>query len=571
MSDDTHPIAASRRQNKLLALWPYLAFLLFVTLFSLLFLADGFNATDEGYLQSLAQRIVDGQRPGVDFYFLRPPLSLYIQAGLLALFGDSYSILAARWFWTLQMVLLTLMLSVVYRSFVNRTELFLLLCVSWIVSSLLIAFPWYSYDAAFFAVVALVLLHRRRHFAAGIAMLLAGLAKQNYLLLPCFLIVAALVQWRWRKTRILTISSVVGLVAGFAVATLAYLGYLAWYGGGIEPFIENVFVLPHSTSDVPTSFLLFQNNHEALLKALPTIAAVVLLFWFSHRSRIILVVAVLVSLAAVVASMIDQRWFIYQVVYLNYTLLIVASIRLVAICKRSDKQPLTPFLTLAVAALVIQYLSGFNYSGVLFGYMGAAPGLVIGWVVWRKLSPSPHRRTIATAVLLVVVTLGLFYKYDFVYRDDKRHRLDSQFTESKLAGVLSTRRNVNQVASLVATVNEYTNRGDYIFVFPDMPALYYLTDRKNPTPIDWYALREFNLRMLTESITALEQHRPKLILLQSYAELDFRRAGDPYPYLRINRWAPFIKWLIANYKKLDMVGDVVIFVPVDSGRIQRGE
>jgi len=551
--------------------WPYLGYLLFVTAYSLLYLADGFNGTDEGYLQSLAMRILGGELPYTDFYFLRPPLSLYMQAGLIRVFGDQYTILAARWFWTGEMALLVIMLSSVYRRHVTSIELFIMLVASWIVSTLLIAFPWYSYDAVFFAVVALVMIHRHWFVAAGLAIMLAGMCKQNYLMtLPALIFVSVLIRW-WKKPCAMTMRQTGAVVIGFVVAAVGYLWYCHALGSGVYAFFLNVFALPRLTSEIGTTFAIFQDNPTGLLISLPTIAMVVLLVFFGGRHRNVGYAALLCGLVAVGLSFWDHRWFIYQLVFLNYTLLFAMIVRCL-IGSRTADQPLTHrLMPVAVMALLIQYLAGFNYSGLVFSYMGAAPGLMIGYLMIRETCRSEHRRMMCTALLLVMIGIGVFHKYDFVARDAGRSQLDTEFATPKLAGVYSTERNVNQVDGLVAAVEKYTEPGDDILVFPDFPLLYYLTGRKNPTRVGWYALREFNLEMLDESIAALQSHPPKLIMLQEYPEGDHRRVGRPIDYVAINRFRPFVLWLFANYKKLETVGDVAIFVPVSPGADQEGD
>ncbi|UCD64257.1 MAG: hypothetical protein JSW34_02130, partial [Candidatus Zixiibacteriota bacterium] len=96
-------------------IWPYAAFVLLVAVYSALTLGHGFNATDEGYLLSLGQRVVDGQRPYTDFYFFRTPMSVYIQAVRIEIFGDSYTILMSRILWTFQMCIVAILISIVYR------------------------------------------------------------------------------------------------------------------------------------------------------------------------------------------------------------------------------------------------------------------------------------------------------------------------------------------------------------------------------------------------------------------------------------------------------------------------
>ncbi len=121
--------------------WPYAVFLLLVALYSLLTLAHGFNATDEGYLLSAGARVAEGEAPYADFYFFRTPLSVYIQAAFISIFGDSYTVLVSRWVWTLQMCLVVVLISLLYRCFVRPWELLLLLVTTFTVSTLLLIFP----------------------------------------------------------------------------------------------------------------------------------------------------------------------------------------------------------------------------------------------------------------------------------------------------------------------------------------------------------------------------------------------------------------------------------------------
>jgi len=560
-TDITQPAGLGPESSRIRALWPYAAFLLIVLVYSLLFLADGYNGTDEGYLQSLAQRILDGQRPYVDFYYLRPPLSIYIQAGLLKLFGDSYTILVGRWFWTLQMVVLCLMLSVVYRRTATNVETFLLLCTTWVVSSLLIQFPWYSYDAAFFAVAAVAAIHKRWYVAAGLAMFLAAMSKQNYLLLfPGFILVAWVVQWRNKEAERVKARQMIGLVLGFVVPMVAYLWHLSSYNA-VGVFLRDMFILPGAISETSTTFTLVQNNPEAFLKALPSVVTAACLLLLARRNKVCYAFAFVASATAVAVSFISYHWFVYQLIFFNYVLLLVPLIWILIVKKGQDRPLLNCLWPVIVLSLIVQYASGFNYAGVVFGYMGVAPGLCVGWLLLRRAGSPAGRRAAALLIPAVILAVGLFHKVDFMAGDDKRWRLDAEFTAPKLAGIRSTKRNVDQIEGLLDVIDHRTQPGDYIVVFPDFPGLYYLSRRRDPMKVGWFTLREFNLRMIRESVARCDSLRPKLVFLQTYGELDWRRVSRPLPYGSINRWRPFIDWLFTHYKKLDMVGDIAIFVP----------
>ena len=272
--NSTAPAAAA-------GLWPWAAFLAVVLAYGYFFLGQGFNATDEGYLQAVGQRISDGQAPFTDFYFLRTPLSAYIQAGFIALFGDDYTILVSRVIWAVQQALVVLLIAFLFRRRLSGVALAMMMTLAWASATVIMNFAWYNYDAAFFAIVAVVLLSRRRHLLAGVAAFLAGMCKQNYLLLLPLLIVGDQVLPRlWRGRPILKRQGMVTLFVGFVAPALVYGVWLA-VDGRLGAFFENIFVFPRKASTVSIWFGLFQNLHIALLRALPLVLTTCLMFF--HR------------------------------------------------------------------------------------------------------------------------------------------------------------------------------------------------------------------------------------------------------------------------------------------------
>lgn len=59
----------------------------------------GFSPTDEGWLQAIARRLLDGEVPHRDFISIRPVLSAALQIPLVALGGDHLFWLARLWGW----------------------------------------------------------------------------------------------------------------------------------------------------------------------------------------------------------------------------------------------------------------------------------------------------------------------------------------------------------------------------------------------------------------------------------------------------------------------------------------
>jgi hypothetical protein len=89
------------------------------------FITQGFNATDEGWLQSVGRRITLGQVPYRDFRFAFPPVSIYKEAALQAIFGDAYTLLFARWVFVAEATLGSVIAYLILTRFVRPRIAFL--------------------------------------------------------------------------------------------------------------------------------------------------------------------------------------------------------------------------------------------------------------------------------------------------------------------------------------------------------------------------------------------------------------------------------------------------------------
>ncbi len=553
-------MADSRIRDRLWVhgLLPYLGFTIFVVVYNWLFLGQGFNATDEGYLLSLGQRIANGATPYVDFFFLRTPLSIYLQAWLLELFGDSYTVLASRVYWSAQMWLGAIILSFLYYRVVTRVETFLLLLATWVISSLLLSFPWYSYDAAFFATVAIVCFNGRWYFVAGILAALSGLSKQNYFLfVPLILAAVWGIQSLIKGIGRVSAKSALMLLVGFFAPIFGYAIYLA-ANGWLQLCWLNVFSLPQEASKMTVSWTLFQDNLAALVTSIPAIASVTLLFYYRPGNLLMRVGIILTSLASVVIAAMGHRSFVFSVLYANYTIAILIVISALRARGSKCNDRTAGIVLMTVVGVVLQYLAGFNYYGVEYAYMGAAVLVIAGFIGWQTYSLSPYRKLISLLLIGGLLLLGMYHKYSFVYRDGPRGQLNTQFRTEGLSGISSTERNVRQVDSVVALVRSESREKSPIFVFPDFPILYYLTDRRNPTPVEWYAPLELGEGLIQASIAGLRRAKPSLVLVQKYPEGDFSRIGDQTYYARFPRYAPIAEYLDSAYIVSGRVGDMIV-------------
>jgi hypothetical protein len=177
--------------------------------------------------------------------------------------------------------------------------------------------------------------------------------------------------------------------------------------------------------------------------------------------------------------------------------------------------------------------------------------------------------TVGRMFILVFVVgmliVASYHKTKFVYRDDSKSNLIAQFTHPKLRGIKSTPRNVSQIEGLIAATDKYTDEDDFVIIFPDIPIFYYLADRRNPGPIDWYYRYEFNLEMLEMAQKQIDKNRPQLIIIQKYNEGDYLRTGATYPYTDpSNRYYYMYRYIEDFYQPVEMVGDILFTIPKDS-------
>jgi hypothetical protein len=211
-------------------------------------------------------------------------------------------------------------------------------------------------------------------------------------------------------------------------------------------------------------------------------------------------------------------------------------------------------------------LAGFNYVGLVLASVGSGLALFGSLALLREWGPRRLAPALSLVLSLGLLAGGMYYKYTYVYRDAPRSELTAPFDDPLLRGIKSTERNVRQLEDMVSVVKRSTLPGDPILVFPDFPVLYYLTGRRNPTPIGWYVQMEYGGPMTTRAIEALIKAPPKLIFVQKYYEVDFLRSGGlMIDYARIPRYAPFAEWIWSHYDMTAHVGDVYLFTPKSVG------
>ncbi len=569
------------------------------------FITQGFNATDEGWLQSVGRRVVLGQVPYKDFDFVFPrmPLTVLKEAALQAVFGDAYTILFARWVFAVEATLGSIVTYLILRRFASDRAALLVSLPTVFFSVIIYYFSNYTFDANFLAltsVLFLTLATDKRSWPAWVAGALAGLAvlaKPNYGELVVVVPAIAIIGGRLVPSRESIHPALVGVyrhwpgfVTGAAVPPLLALAVFTALGALPAllrwPFTTSVAV-PHGE---PLTFAIWQDLPSA----------------FAGRElKLFALVAGAIVLAAIVRVPGVVRWLalvgapvgiaIYTVHYfgagggflpmaagllLVLNLMAIALWLLVKVPSLRDTrfasalQASLPPVEIYILGLALQYFAQFTTTGIIYSYIGAyltLPGaLLLVWALaaavvadlgpvnrWRSWSP------LAPALLAIWISVAsITYVREFVYFDDARTQLTATFTTPKLEGIWSTPANVKRVDSLVAVIDRYSKPGDPIFVMPDFSCIYYLTDRTNPTRQDWATY--IDLAKGEESpVSDLERNRPKVVVIQSVSEFDWARTYQSEYVINYtgSNLAAIYNFLQVNYVEVTRVGDLIVMVP----------
>ena len=193
--------------------------------YAVVWVRQGFNTEDGGYIVGLSWRVFEGLVPYRDFLHVRPPLSLYIHA--LPIFCGPYALFADR---LLSMAQLALASIVGTRVLLETARFNAASDEFWTVALAAFvltmhnwpAFGWPTVDGVLFSTLSVWALTAGRFGLAGGLAVSALLCKQNFLAFTVFGLVPSLITGGARAA--------VRYCLGCAVVALPLLGYLYSHG-----------------------------------------------------------------------------------------------------------------------------------------------------------------------------------------------------------------------------------------------------------------------------------------------------------------------------------------------------
>ena len=188
-----------------------LAYLVFYTPY-------GMDTTDFGYFYAYPWRILEGQIPYRDFFYIKPALPLYWHAFWLWLTPEKWQVLAGKAGFVVSMLASSWLGALTLGKMFNLRQIGLplpLLATCGFVFGVhsFPHMPWHTVDGVLFSAAALWLASLGRGFPAGILAACALLCKQSFLPVPIAVLVLL---WFWQKRRIAMVYCLAALFASLA-------------------------------------------------------------------------------------------------------------------------------------------------------------------------------------------------------------------------------------------------------------------------------------------------------------------------------------------------------------------
>lgn len=437
----------------------------------------GFNPTDDGWLQAIARRLLDGQIPHRDFISVRPVLSAALQIPLAAWGGDHVFWLARLWGWFEIGALAWLWSGFLAPALpAVRATLFGLVLV--LTAHTFPVMAWHTLDGLLICSAA-VALARRGTVAAWVGAFflggLATLARQNFVFFLPFLALGLPHPRLWPVTLAAGCApALYGLFLAFAGALPDFLQQLTATRGAL--FVVAV-VHPLQTPAVWVGLALGLGSAVALLRSRT----------LSPRTGARLDATFYFATATATAVCLWHGPTLFPSA--AYGLLaFVLALALGALCARR-LNPTTRLLTASALGLAWSALisSGYNHpalaSGVLFVVLWHLAALLGG----REFSaPRPVRLAGFTAVALLAVSLW-HARRAFPYGDKPARELTYEAgTALRGATGLSTNRVTHEaLLELQALTTSLAAQGRPYAIFTDYSAHWVNDSRRNPLDCEW--------------------------------------------------------------------------------------
>ncbi len=444
--------------------------LLFILTILLLLLATfnkGLTLNDEGYVLQAGQRILHGELPYRDYFFVYTPLSAYITAGAFLLFGQS--VIASRVVVLFFSIAALIAVWLIAKRLTKNTYVIAITVLFFTVwSPLHTNFSWpvvYSLTFTLWNVYCFLQFLETKQYRyvvfAGLLTSLVFLTKQNFgaaVLANGIIMFLCIKEIRTRKSFIM-------FTVPFLLPIILFVIQI-YLSGSVSGTVENFYYYFFK------KLIIDHNGSTPFIYILPSFVKTLIKAFFYLSPLII-------SVATLIYSLLKKRntyFFLSTTTVLYY---------LTGIRPVTDIVHLTPLVSL----LCLPYLE---------------------FVVMEK---SKISQLIATLVAGVFILVGLYnaffngyYKWEqplikqTVYQKDSRLQI---FLDDKSA---------REIKHVTKFIDQNSKINDYIFIYHYVPTFYFLADRKNATRFIYIHPNVLDSQYRKEVINDLKEKHVNLIV-----------------------------------------------------------
>jgi len=548
----------------------YTVLLIFSVIYLLQFFDRGLS-DDENYNINIVKRILDGDKPYIDFYLHQPPGAYYFHALIFRLFGSEL-IISRLLALFISLAILILLFFISSGIMPHPFNLIPAICfLFWGMGHLNYFTPTLLALAICLWQLFLFLKYmdtkRRSYlFVCGVLTWIAFLMKQNLGIALLTYSLVALCYNAFSPGKMHKLSTrlkyfivdsgffVTGLIMGIVISMLGALA-------GKTEFIQEVrkaVILQYQYAEHTginfrsLSYLLFPLFPPEFKKNLlyGAIAFILLfIFYFVLKGIIRFInnlgkkpktalLAFIVIAALVVFSIKNSRDPIFNFlmvktefffIYIPYLLLILTFYYLfVNQGKASESMPVkNKIAVIATFTLSSNYFS-FLYSSNFIRQILAYPSsyILLGFCIdkfanAKNINPSNRKFRIFYVNLLLVIFLLVGHYTAFMQYAQKIFMVpistfNTPFKIRHVRGIKWSAPERDRITSIVKYVKANTDKGEYVFVFPYDLLFYFLTETKSPTYYEWFMANSVPLSAQPEIINDINKKQVKYVILRDY-------------------------------------------------------
>lgn len=464
---------------------PFLLLLLILPFFFLVFFGRfGFEDSDSGFLVGMGWRILNGELPYKDFYYVRPAASPLISAFWLAVlpeFGQVIMMRLINYYLLMLQVCLTIVALSKYYDFKElKLNVYILAFVSFLITSTgTLNFQWHTTDGVIFAVLGFFVIAQFKHrnfiylILAGSLLGASALTKQNFMLVPLLEVFFVCLQHGHKKAFFVLI--------GILITLLSF--YLYLLNNGLLTLYLDQTTGATNAKDLFAAGVTayFAGDDYILVFVAVTFGLFMFLLYFARSYSNLwgklfissIFVLVFINLSAFLylkksARLIEFDHFI--------PVLLTSAFIYVLVFKREAIKD-HYFL---IALVGISWSASISWGGMT-PLMYFTPIIFASYYLMQKYLHVFDKKINATFVVLIVFYSVIAntkpYRDNFVWSISN----DASEISEKLAFIKANDTVFNKHLELKRVFEKYHNTT----ILPSMPGAYYIHGQRNAFSIDW--------------------------------------------------------------------------------------